>query len=111
MSGTEGSSYASTYAAMPSRSDIEAIEQRSKQTNLFAKTDGSYWKLGQLGWLWCLLFGGFYFAYHRVWVHFFISWLAAICTFGISWLIYPIFARGLVRKRLLREGFLPVGPG
>lgn len=43
--------------------------------------------------LWCLLFGCFYFMVRGIWTHAVISILLAIITYGISWLIYPFFAK------------------
>lgn len=57
----------------------------------------------------CLVFGIFYFAYKGVWKHVLISCLAALCTLGISWLIYPFFAFGCVRHAYLEKGWQEVG--
>ena len=48
----------------------------------------------KLGWpgLWTLIFGSFYFAVKGIWSHALISLILAICTIGISWLIYPMLA-------------------
>jgi hypothetical protein len=59
-------------------------------------------------WLWCLLFGAFYFAVKGVWRHFFIAGVLAICTFGLSWLIYPFFADDIIRTAYLRRGWTEV---
>ena len=45
-----------------------------------------------LSWLWCLLFGPFWFAFIGSWKWFFISLLAAIVTAGLSIVIMPFFA-------------------
>lgn len=42
--------------------------------------------------LWCFLFGSLYFAYKGVWGHAILSFILALFTCGISWLIYPFFA-------------------
>jgi hypothetical protein len=59
-------------------------------------------------WLWCLLFGCVYFAVRGVWTHAVGAALLAIVTGGISWLIYPLFARQIVETQYLRRGWLAV---
>lgn len=56
-------------------------------------------------WLWTLLFGPFYFALKRIWVHTFISGVVAIMTFGASWLVYPFFSRQIIVNHYLRSGW------
>jgi hypothetical protein len=51
-------------------------------------------------WFWCLLFGCFYFAFKGAWAHAIFSVIFALCTGGLSWLIYPFFARSIVEKKL-----------
>ena len=59
--------------------------------------------------------GGFiYFAVKGIWTHAIAALLLAILTFGLSWLIYPVFARQIVETHYLvkvRLGLLhgPVG--
>lgn len=62
----------------------------------------------KLAWLWTLLFGVFYFAYKGVWGHAAFSIIAALATFGISWLIYPLFAGHAVRSHFERSGWIPM---
>jgi hypothetical protein len=64
-----------------------------------------------LSWLWCLLFGFFYFAFKGVWVHALVGFFLAICTSGLSWLIYPFFARGIVDRGYLKRGWRVVTSG
>jgi hypothetical protein len=59
-------------------------------------------------WLWCLLFGCLYFAVKGIWTHAVAALAAALLTFGLSWLIYPFFARAIVEKHYLRSGWIPV---
>jgi hypothetical protein len=59
-------------------------------------------------WLWVFLFGVLYFAYHGNWKHFAISFLLAIFTNGLSWLIYPFFARPIMRQHFLEQGYMPI---
>src|ERR1700722_6463009 len=58
--------------------------------------------------LFCLLFGPLYFAGKGVWTHAVISLVLALVTFGISWLFYPFFARGIVEQNYLRKGWIPI---
>lgn len=55
--------------------------------------------------LWCLLFGGFYFAYMGVWKHFILYALAFCLTGPICWVVYPFFARGIVKEHFLMQGW------
>lgn len=59
-------------------------------------------------WLLCLLFGPLYFAAKGIWTHALVSLVLALVTFGISWLIYPFLARGIIEKNYLRKGWIPV---
>jgi hypothetical protein len=61
-----------------------------------------------LTWLWVLLFGCFYFAARGVWGHFVISLGAGILTLGLSWLIYPFIAGGIMRSHFRRMGWVRV---
>jgi hypothetical protein len=56
--------------------------------------------------LWCLLFGCFYFMAKGIWSHAVIAFLLAAPTLGLSWLIYPFFASGIVEKHYLRKGWI-----
>jgi hypothetical protein len=59
-------------------------------------------------WIWCLLFGCIYFAARGVWTHAVAAALLAVFTVGLSWLIYPAFARGIIETHYLRKGWQPV---
>lgn len=58
--------------------------------------------------LWCLLFGPLYFAVRGVWTHAIVSALLAMGTVGLSWLIYPFFARRILETSYLRRGWYRV---
>jgi hypothetical protein len=60
--------------------------------------------------LWCLLFGPAYFAFKGIWTQAAASLLLALFTGGLSWLIYPFFARNAVRKDYLRRGWIELDP-
>lgn len=55
--------------------------------------------------LWCFLFGSFYFAYKGVWGQAFLSAIIAIFTCGISWLIYPFFAEKIIVDHYRKAGW------
>lgn len=65
-------------------------------------------EVSDASWLWCLLFGGFYFAFKGIWIHFVIGIGAALLTWGISWLIYPIFARSIIIAHYQKSGWQEV---
>ena len=58
--------------------------------------------------LWVLIFGSFYFMVKGIWAHAVISLICAVCTFGASWLIYPFFAKGIVRRNYLKKGWIEI---
>ncbi len=55
--------------------------------------------------LWTLLFGPLYWAKHEAWLGAMLGGLAAVLTFGLSWLIAPVFAQLVLRHRYLRNGW------
>ena len=55
--------------------------------------------------LWTLIFGCFYFLEKGNYKHAIISLLAAGCTAGISWFIYPFFAKGIMTNYYLKKGY------
>lgn len=59
-------------------------------------------------WLWCRLFGCIYFAVKGIWTHAVAALLLALLTAGLSWLVYPFFARSIVERHYLRSGRSPV---
>lgn len=56
-------------------------------------------------WLWCLLFGAFYFAYKGIWGHAILAIILGIITGGLSWLIYPFFSRNIIINHYLERGY------
>jgi hypothetical protein len=62
-------------------------------------------EISELSWLWSLIFGAFFFAFKGAWKHFIIGIIAAIVTVGISWLIYPFFARQIIINSYLERGW------
>jgi hypothetical protein len=60
--------------------------------------------------LWCFLFGPLYFMYKGVWSHAAVSLILALCTMGLSNLVYPFFAGSAVRNNYLSKGWKEVHP-
>ena len=59
-------------------------------------------------WVWCFLFGAFYFLFKRNWRHVFLYIVFAMFTSGISMLIYPLFVRKINNTQYLRSGWMPI---
>lgn len=57
---------------------------------------------------WSLLFGFLYFLVKRCWAHAAISFVVAVVTGGLSWLVYPFFASSIVEAQYLRDGWTEV---
>lgn len=74
----------------------------------FQNPSNDYEETARLPGLWCLLFGPLYFATRGIVSHAIASLLLAIVTAGVSWFIYPFFARQIVEKHYLRNGWIPV---
>lgn len=74
----------------------------------FKNTINNYTEESSAPFLWCLIFGGLYFAYKGIWSHAVIGLVLAIPTVGVSWLLYPFFAKEIVRKHYLSKGWVPV---
>ena len=55
---------------------------------VFKNPINGYMEASNTMWLWCLLFGVFYFAYKGIWIHVFIGFLAGLITGGLSWFVY-----------------------
>jgi hypothetical protein len=64
----------------------------------FRNPNNGYVETASVPFLWTLLFGCFYFAVKGIWSHAIIAGILAICTGGIAWLIYPFFAKRIVRS-------------
>lgn len=55
-----------------------------------------------------LFFGSLYFASKGIWTHAVVSLGAAIATAGISWVIYPFFAKRILINHYMRRGLVPL---
>jgi hypothetical protein len=87
--------------------------------NRFQNPSNGYTEEVGCAFLWCFLFGIFYFMVKRQWAH--VAVLAmlivlSILTYGIALpfllvimlFVYPFFAKGIVRRSYLRKGWIPV---
>jgi hypothetical protein len=71
----------------------------------FKNPDNGYEESANHPWLWTLIFGFIYFAVKGIWTHAVISFVLAVATAGLSWIAYPFFANGIVRRHYLRRGW------
>jgi hypothetical protein len=74
----------------------------------FRNPANGYTESVNFAFLWALVFGVLYFAVKGVWRHAVISFVLAVCTLGLSWLIYPFFAKSMLRAHYLRLGWVEV---
>ena len=74
----------------------------------FKNTANNYVEETSLPFVWTLLFGSLYLLVKGLWGHAIISFILALFTFGISWLIYPFIAGDLVYNDYLKRGWVPV---
>lgn len=74
----------------------------------FMNPANGYREEADTAWLWTLLFGSLYFAVKGIWSHAVVSLILAVVTAGLSWLVYPFFAAGIVRAHYLRQGWIEV---
>lgn len=63
--------------------------------------------VGSYTWLWAFLGRPFYFAYKGLWGRAVMYVFAALGTLGVSWFIYPFFAKRLVVNRYVEAGWMP----
>jgi hypothetical protein len=61
-------------------------------------------------WLWCFLFGPFYFAVKGNWKHVLLHVVFSLLTFGLSVFFYPFIVRHVNDAKYLRAGWEPVFP-
>ena len=54
----------------------------------------------------CFFFGFFWFLYKSMWGWAIGSFIAAMCTFGISNLVFPFLANQMHQNHLLKSGYL-----
>ena len=54
----------------------------------------------------CLLFGCFWYLYKHMWNWAVISFILAVSTFGISWIVFAFFANEQYARSLRKQGYL-----
>lgn len=55
--------------------------------------------------LWSFLFGCFYLCYKGLWGWAVLAFLLAICTFSLSWFVFPFFVPRLLRAHYMQRGW------
>lgn len=91
------------------RSGALAASSRSENATRFRNPANGYVETIDKAWLWCLLFGCIYLAYKGAWMAAVLALLLAFLTGGLSWFVYPFFARQLVAKSYMQRGWQLVG--
>ncbi|MBB1127249.1 hypothetical protein [Thiospirillum jenense] len=87
---------------------IEAFLNNGEKMKFRNPSNGYTEKVSSVAWLWVLLFGTIYFIIKGVWTHALVSFIFALLTAGISWLIYPFFASSIMRRHYLKKGWIEV---
>ena len=64
----------------------------------------------KVSWLWCLLFGAFYFMFKGNWKHVLLYILFGLITLGISMFVYPFLVKDINNAKYLRSGWIPYYP-
>lgn len=72
---------------------------------IFKNKQNGYEEISPCPWLWTLLFGWLYFAYKGAWGAAVLWLITTIASFGIGALVWPFFARGVIRKNYLTKGW------
>jgi hypothetical protein len=96
------------FLANPWRIPAPANLQTHPPARAFRNPANGYEEAVGTPWLPCLLFGCIYFAARGIWTHAAASLLLTFVTFGMSWFIYPFFARQIVETNYLRRGWIRV---
>lgn len=81
--------------------------KRPKKSNVmrFKHPTTDYVETIESPWVWVLIGGSIYFIIKGIWTHAVASMFLALVTCGLSWFIYPIFARDIVRAHYLKQGW------
>lgn len=87
---------------------FSAIKNKEKTAMRFKNPSNGYVEESSAPGLWCLLFGCFYFAVKGVWRHFVLGFMLGLFTFGLSWFVYPFFAKDIIRQDYMRRGWVEV---
>ena len=65
----------------------------------------------ETAWLWCLLFGPFYWLARENYKHFVMSALLVFVTGGLSLIVYPFFANQINLRRYRRDNWHDMNAG
>jgi cobalt/nickel transport system permease protein len=88
------------------RTALSYLDKNEESSIEFKNPQNGYIEKSPFPGFWCFIFGPFYLAVKGVWGHALFSFFLAVITCGISWLlIYPFFARSIIRKNYLRRGW------
>jgi len=80
-----------------------------RSNDIFKNPSNNYTEeISSFAWLWVLIFGGFYFLFKGAIRHFFLYLFFSLLTVGLAWLIYPFFARDIIRNHYRRQGWIEV---
>lgn len=74
----------------------------------FENKQNGYIEDANYPWLWCLLFGWMYFGYKGAWGIALLWFVTVLGSFGIGMLIWPFFAKSIIRKNYLKKGWQEV---
>jgi hypothetical protein len=91
-----------------SDSGAGAMVRATGGTGIFRNPSNAYVEKVSHAGIWCLLFGCFYLAYKGAWMPAVLAFFLALVTAGISWIIFPFFARTLIRKAYLQRGWIEI---
>ena len=76
------------------------------KTILYHPSGCGYSRLIYMGWSWpCFFSGSFWFMRKNMWKWTFLSLIAAVCSGGLSLVVFPLFANSLFEKRLYNKGY------
>lgn len=101
----------SAVAAQVHREGVGSPRRVVQSTLVFQHPTNNYVEESTSPGLWAFLFGFLYFASKGIWSHAVVGLIFAIPTFGLSWLIYAMFAREIVRKHYLSKGWTDMTNG
>jgi hypothetical protein len=65
---------------------------------------------GGLTWLWQLLWSPIHFAYHNAWLYAAISFLAALLTLGLSFIVFAFVGYPMLKRYYRGRGWKEVPP-
>lgn len=74
----------------------------------FKNPINDYEETSSVPFLWCFLFGVFYFIIKGAWAAAILSFIAVMFTGGLAWIVIPFMAKGIVRNAYLRKGWIEV---